>query len=417
MRRIYESLIVVIENKFRVDARYFINGGIWLSLSQVATISFGLLTTVLLTRYLPESSYGIYKYLIALATIFSVFSLSGVGQSILQTAAKGYRNFYRENITFIFKVNLLISLASLIGAGYYWYNENTLLSIGCALIALIQPLTQTFQSAPAYLNGIGNFKLGTKINLWRMFFISSITLITLLLTQNVLWLFLAYISSHLIVNLVTYRLFIKPADSTPEGITQKYLHYAKHTSLRNLIEGIASKADAIIIFTSLGAVELALYSVATVIPEQIKSSLKNVATLLMPKYAKIDDPDILIKTLPKRSFQLLVILVLITIAYILIAPLVIPFLFPKYPEAVLYTQIAAISFPTFIALLPHSILKAKLANSELYKINTINSILQIILVFLGATFYGLMGVVVATIIRRVFNLLVAYYFTFKKMST
>jgi O-antigen/teichoic acid export membrane protein len=417
MRKIYESLISITEKKFRVDARYFINGGFWLSLGQVTTIVFGLLTTVLLTRYLPETSYGIYKYLIALVAIFSAFSLSGVGQSILQTAAKGYGNFYRENISLIFKFNLLISLSALSGSVYYWYNDNTLLSIGCLLIALIQPITQTFQSIPAYLNGKGNFKLSTKIHLARMSFISATTLITLFLTQSVLWLFLAYISSHLVVNLVTYYLFIKPASKTPTHITQKYLNYAKHTSLRNLIEGIASKADAIIIFTSLGAVELALYSVATVIPEQIKSSLKNVATLLMPKYAKIDDPDILIKTLPKRSFQLLVILVLITIAYILIAPLVIPFLFPKYPEAVLYTQIAAISFPTFIALLPHSILKAKLANSELYKINTINSILQIILVFLGATFYGLMGVVVATIIRRVFNLLVAYYFTFKKMST
>jgi O-antigen/teichoic acid export membrane protein len=410
MRKIYESLISITEKKFRVDARYFINGGFWLSLGQVTTIVFGLLTTVLLTRYLPETSYGIYKYLIALVAIFSAFSLSGVGQSILQTAAKGYGNFYRENISLIFKFNLLISLSALSGSVYYWYNDNTLLSIGCLLIALIQPITQTFQSIPAYLNGKGNFKLSTKIHLARMSFISATTLITLFLTQSVLWLFLAYISSHLVVNLVTYYLFIKPASKTPTHITQKYLNYAKHTSLQNVVAGIANKADALIIFTRLGSVELALYSVATVIPEQVWASFKSLAALLIPKYAKVSDPNILIKTLPVRSLQLLTLLILVTTAYILISPFLIPFLFPNYPEAVLYTQVAALAFPAYLSLLPQSILKVKLDNSALHKINLSNSLMQVTLVFLGITFYGVLGAIIATVVRKYILLFCLYFF-------
>jgi len=243
-----------------------------------------------------------------------------------------------------------------------------------------------------------------------MSFISATTLITLFLTQSVLWLFLAYISSHLVVNLVTYYLFIKPASKTPTHITQKYLNYAKHTSLQNVVAGIANKADALIIFTRLGSVELALYSVATVIPEQVWASFKSLAALLIPKYAKVSDPNILIKTLPVRSLQLLTLLILVTTAYILISPFLIPFLFPNYPEAVLYTQVAALAFPAYLSLLPQSILKVKLDNSALHKINLSNSLMQVTLVFLGITFYGVLGAIIATVVRKYILLFCLYFF-------
>lgn len=416
MKMLYNQLTQKIERYLRIDAHYFLSGGFWLSLGQAITILFGLITTALLANYLNETDYGIYKYLLALATIFSVFSLTGISQSILQTAAKGHRNFYRENLPLIFKYNLLISLSAASGAIYYFANENFTLAIGCAAIAVLQPITNTFQHVVSQLQGEQRFKITSKISVIRTIFVSMITIVTLFLTKNILWLLLAYLSSQLFINLITHLLYSKKSAPTPADITRKYLHYAKHTSLRNLIEGVAYKADALIIFTRLGAVELAVYSIAIIIPEQVKGSLKNLSALLMPKYAKLSDPNILLKTLPYRSFQLLAILTVVSLVYILTIPFVYSTIFPKYPDAILYSQLIALSFPSFVTILAHNLLKAQLAERELYKINTYGAILQLLSVSIGVYFYGVLGIIIATIFKRYVMTFMFFYYIKSKFN-
>lgn len=408
MHRLYTAFADQIEKRFHVDARYFLSGGFWLSAGQAATIIFGLATTALFAHFLSETEYGVYRYLIGLAAIFSAFSLTGIGQSILQTAAKKYYGFYRATLRMNFLYSLGITVLSLAGAGYYWLNDNSTLAIGCVLIAFLQPLTKTFQINHPFLQGSRRFKDSTSLHTAQVLFTTIASVAVLFITQNILLLFATYLLSHLIVNLGAYWYLAPPKTKVPNDIFRKYISYAKHTSVRNIFSSVAQRLDTIIVFTQLGAAELAIYSIATVIPEQIKGSFKNIATLITPKYSMSGDPERIKASIPKRSVHLFLLALAVTAVYIFCAPIIYEFLFPKYSEAILFSQIAALSLPGIISVIPISYMKARLQNKELYYSDTITSIIMAVTTFIGVHYYGILGAVLARLVQRYLSTFIVY---------
>jgi O-antigen/teichoic acid export membrane protein len=413
MRAFYITLADKLEKHFRVDAHYFLSGGLWLILAQAVTIFFGVITTALFAHFLTEADYGVYKYLIGVAVLLSSLSLTGLGQSILQTAAKKYYGFYQQTLGTNFIYSLPITAISLLATGYYYHNENITLTIGFLLIALLQPLINTFQFIPTFLQGSRRFRESTTLQTVRIFTISLISLVTLYLTKDITLLFLAYLTGHLITNFASHLIFRPDAQTVPNEIGAKYLNYAKHTSLRNIVTNVSNRADMVLVFTQLGAVELAIYTIATIIPEQIKGSFKNLASLLLPKYAQHTGTTQLIKSVPKRSLQLFLILTGVAILYIFAAPYLYTLLFPKYPEAILLSQLAAISFPMLIFHIPYSILQSQLQENALYKLILSTSLFQIISLIAMITFFGLAGAVFAKILYRFVFLFASYLYLYK----
>ena len=407
MRALYHTFAQTIEKRFRIDAGYFLKGGFWLSVGQAATILLGLLTTVLLAQYLSEAQYGIYRYLIGLAAIFSAFSLTGLGQAILQTAARKYYSFYQKTLRTNFTYSLIITLFSLIGAGYYWINENTTLSLGCFLIAILQPFITTYGNTAAFLQGSSKFRESTLLHTARMLFVSLATIGVLFLTKSIIALFATYLLANLFANLASHLVLTVSSDKNKINF-DRYLGYAKHTSAQNIVSTISSKIDTLFIFTQLGAIELALYSIAIVIPEQIKGSLKNLATLILPKYSKNTDKNLVRRSIPKRSWQLFLLLCIVSLLYIIIAPYIYELLFPKYIDAVIYSQLAALSFPAAVAIIPISYMQSNLSNRLLYIYNLISSVMNIAFIAIGVIFFGIIGVIIARLIHRYLSAIITY---------
>ncbi len=404
-----------LQKKFNFDAHYFLKGGFWLSLTQLIVVVAGILTTSLFAHYLSETDYGIYRYLIGLAVLFSSLSLTGLGQSILQTAAKKYHGFYQETLKINFRYSLPISLVSLGGAIYYLIHDNHILSLGCGLIAVVQPITNAFQNTPVFLQGSRRFKEATVAQGIKVVFVSIICVIALFLTENILVLLCAYFGSNAVSNIM-FHLIYRPIQSspTPPEIAHQYINYAKSTSVRNIISVVSNRLDTVLIFTQLGAAELAIYTIATVIPEQIKASFKNLASLLLPKYARHENVDVIKRSVPKRSLQLFLVLFTITVLYIVVAPYIYELFFPKYQTAVFLSQISALAFPTFILYIPYSILQSRLAESELHRITVYSSIFQVVTIFSFIFFLGLLGAIIAKLIYRLFYLAIVYVY-FKKL--
>ena len=407
----YSSLANFINKKFRIDAHYFLKGGFWLSLAQLVTIALGLITTALFAYFLNENDYGIYRYLVGLAALFSAFSLTGIGQAVLQTAAKKYYSFYSETLKINFIYSVGIFLGGSIGSIYYWLNDNHTLSIGCLLIAVFQPLINTFQYTPSYLQGTGQFRKSTEIQSVRTVVSSLVSVLVLLLTQNIIALFATFLITSALASFVTH-LWYSPlkADPTPLKVKDQYISYAKNSSLRNAVSSIAFRADAIFIFTQLGAVELAVYSIATLVPEQIKGSFKNLASLLLPKYSSHTNEKILLGSVPRRSLQICAILLITTILYVVIAPYFYNLFFPKYQSSILYSQIYALAFPSFFALIPLTVIQSRLDENALNRINNQNTFLSLFLVILLTSFYGVMGAIIGKVLSRYIN---AFYIYFK----
>ncbi len=393
----------------RIDALYFIKGGFWLSVTQAITILAGLITTALFAHYLTEIEYGVYRYLVGLAALLSAFSLTGIGQAILQTAAKKYYSFYQETLKLNFLFSAGIVLSSIFGGAYYWLNGNSTLALGCLIIALFQPLINTFQYTTSYLQGDGQFRTSTIIQTIRTLVVSIASLFALLWTRNIIALFAVLLITTAFINLATH-LYCRPkkAGSTPKDISEKYILYAKNSSIRNAVSSIAFRADSLFIFTQLGAAELAIYSIATLVPEQIKGSFKNLSSLLLPKYSAHTNEKILLGGIPKRSFQISMLLLAITIFYIVISPYFYHLFFPKYEISILYSQIYALAFPSFFALIPMTVIQSRLDEKALDHINNQNTFWSLLLVIVLTIFYGIMGAVIGKVVARYLNAFYIY---------
>lgn len=406
-----------LARRFRFDAHYFLKGGFWLTLTQAIVVVAGLLTTAFFAHILSETAYGSYRYLLGLAIIFSSFSLTGLGEAILQATAKQYHRFYKETTVLNFLYSLPLVLISVCASLYYWFNENALLSAGCLLIGLLQPIINTFQYTPLFLQGAKRFRAATFVQGARAVFVAVITSLALFATQNILLLLLTYLASNAFINIVFYLLYSVPkTDHVPVEIKEKYLTYAKNTSIRNFLSTIAFRLDTVVLFTRFSAAELAIFSIATIIPEQIKGSFKSVASLMLPKYAAHPDPEIIKKGIPRRSLQLFLVLCTISAAYIIAAPYLYEIFFPKYVSAVLYSQLFALSFPAYAYYIPLTLFMAKLDEKKLNDFHFRTSILQILIVILVVFPFGLLGAIIARLVVQYLRMIYCFWLTFKAIG-
>jgi O-antigen/teichoic acid export membrane protein len=412
----YSPLANFLQKTFRFDAHYFLRGGFWLISSQFILIIFGLATSVFFANYLEETEFGKYRYLISISIILSSFSLSGLGQSILQTAIKKYYYFYTESVRLSLIYNLGISFSGIIGAIYYFINENITLAIGCLLIAILQPVITTFSFVPGFLQGQKKFRESTFTQVLKSLLVAISSLVGLYFTHNILILFFIYLSSQALTGFISHFLY-RPAKNTGELYTQEiknqYISYAKHTSIRNIISTIAFRLDSVLLFTSLGALELAVYTIATQIPEQIKGSFKNLSSLLFPKYSNHSDIKTIKISIAKKSLQLFIILVAISIIYSMIAPFLYKLLFPKYLDAIFYSQLFSIAFPAYIYYLPLTALMSQLDDKKLYAFHIKTSIFQIFVTIAFVYTSGLLGAIIANLISQYTKMIYCYWLIFK----
>ncbi len=404
-----------LQKKFKFDAAYFIRGGFWSTLGQVIGIVGGVITTSLFAYYLSPEDYGVYKYLIMLGVIFSSLSLTGIGQSILQSAAKGYAYFYPRGVRLSLKYNIGAILLSITAAGYYFFHDNYTLAIGCILIALFQPFINSFGNYPSFLQGSKKFRENTYFLIIKTIFIAAVSIISILITKNILVLLLVYLASNAFINFVLY-FFTRPklTQEISQEIIDKYTNYAKHTSIQNFLTNIATRLDSIIIFQQLGAAELAIYTIANIIPHQIKGSLKNISSLILPKFAKYNNIEDIKEIILRKGILLFLVLCVIMVLYVLLVPFLYHFLFPKYEEAIFLSQLSALAFPAFILFLPMGALKSQMKKKELYILNIISNVISIVLTVVLILLYGVLGAILAKILYRYINAFVSFYIILHK---
>ncbi|MCA9397691.1 oligosaccharide flippase family protein, partial [candidate division WWE3 bacterium] len=389
-----DPIIRLISKGLRTDGRYFLSGGFWLLIAQASTIAASLITAVFFAHYLSENIYGTYKYIIGLSAILTAFSLTGLPQAILQATAKGYQNFLLSSLPITIKYSFGIFLTSLTLAGYYYLNGNATLAIGCVMIAILHPATNLFSNISSYQTGLAQFRTVSNLHTIKSIAVSGASLAALYVTKDLLVLLFVYFLAQALVSVLSYFL-LKPtkADTTviPAKVWVSHIRYAKHTSLRTVLSKIANGLDSIVIFQYLGAAELALFSIATLIPNQIKSSFKNLQTLLLPKYSRHESLETLRQSIPVRSFQFLAILLTATLLFLYFVPLLYEVLFPKYPEAIPYAQLLALAFPASVFHIPMGALMAQKAERSLYQFDIVTSIIQILSLIALTYFFGLLG--------------------------
>ena len=306
------------EKYFKTDMVYLAKGGSWLTLGQIVSSASSFLLAIAFANLLPKETYGIYKYVLSIMGILAIPTLSGMSTAITQAVARGYEGSFSPVLKTKIRWGLLGGLASLVLAGYYYFNGNTTLTISFLISAAFLPFMDSFGIYNALPQGRKLFGISSRYGIISQIAGVSTMITAVFLTNNLFIILLAYFIPWTLMRFIFLQITLKKFPPN-QNQDPKTISYGKHLSLIGVIGTIASYLDRILIFHFLGAVEVAIYSFAIAMPEQIKGYFKNISTLTLPKLSKRSFKEIN-SVLYKRLLKLFIAGGLIAGIYILAAP-------------------------------------------------------------------------------------------------
>ena len=396
---------------------YLAKGGSWLTFGQIVSTIASFLLAIAFANLLDPITYGNYRYILSLVGILGIFSLTGMGTAITQAVARGYEgSFYRAFKTKL-KWGLLGGLASIILAGYYYFQGNTTLTFCFLIAAIFLPFMDSLSIYGSLLTGRKLFDVSTKFSIVSQLISVAIMVSVLFLTNNIFLIVFAYFIFHTLLRFIFLKITLRKYQPNKKR-DPKTLSYGKHLSLIGVIGIVASYLDRILIFHFLGAVEVAIYSFAIAMPEQIKGYFKNIPALALPKLAKRSFREIN-SVLYKRLLKLFIIGGLIAGIYVLLAPYLFKLFFPKYLDSIFFSQLFAI---TIVLRLPFSLFSAagqsKLTvtpKNFIYWGGILPQVILIISLLLLVNLFGIIGVVFSKILFLILAFIINLIF-WKKLS-
>lgn len=402
------------EKYTKTDMVYLAKGGFWLTIGQVASSFAAFILAVAFANFLSPETYGSYKYVISIVSILAIFTLPNMSIAFIRSVSQNKEGNIKDIINKKIKWGLIASFIALIFAIYYFLKNDSALAITFIIASIFLPVFNTFKIHYALLQGRKEFAISSKYLIWNQILPSLLMIIIVFFYKNIYVIVSSYFIIWTIVNTIFYKISIKkyPPNNNKDG---EVVNYGRDLSLMNILPTIVQYIDGILIFFYLGPVNLAIYSFAIAIPEQIKGLFKNTQMLILPKFSENNNYN-LKNNLKRKILQASGALIIVTILYIIIAPFVYKIFFHQYLNSINYSQIFAISIIFVSSVLPLSALQAKLAKKELYKFNTIRSILQICLVYFLVKYYGIWGAIISRILIDFINLLVLSLLTKNKLS-
>lgn len=378
---------------------YVARGSFWSTFNFIASSLFSTLLVIGFGNLVPKEVYGNYKYIMSLAGALGFIMFVGINTAVTQSAASGKIGSLSYAIKTQLRWNVLFTLTLLGVAGYYFFNDHASFAIAFIILAAGNPLVSTFNTYGAFLAGRKEFKRASLYASMTTFFYVLCMFTAIVVSADLIVLVGAYIIGSLVPLLYFHWKVVRslpPHDPLSAQEEKELVSYARHLNVLNIFGNLSQYVDKIVVFHYMGAVELAIYGFALAVPERIRGYLKNITALALPKLSERSLEDISLNFY-RRIFQGMLIGSLISIGYVVGAPIVFKLLLPKYLEAVHYSQIIGISY---IFLLPGTyigdIFKAQKMIRALYLSSLGGHITRIALFVLLGARWGIWGVIAAS---------------------
>ncbi len=411
--RIYQ-LLRRSEKHTKTDMVYLAKGGFWLILSQIISSLSSLVMVIAFANLISAELYGSYRYVISIIGVLLAATFPGINSMAIKSVAN------EDDATFwlLVRKKALWSLAStglgLLLSLYYAINHNGELALVFVIASAAIPLSVTAGMYSSFLNGRKDFrKLAQWSTLVKLIVVISFVVL-LPFIKSLALLFLVYFIPELVIEglllLTLYRKDQKRGQIQVE--IKKLSRFSLHLSLMEAIKTIAGQIDKVLIFHYLGAAQLAIYTIATSAPGQIKGILQNLSTLAWPKFSSTKEESIR-ATLPAKLFKLELIILGCVAIYWIVAPFLFPIFFPKYANAVFLSQIFSLSLLFFPRTFLSTAMTAHLKQKEMYAIRILAPLARIAVFAIALPFWGLWGAIIGSIISNVLTTTI-YQFFFRK---
>ncbi len=399
------SLLRKSEAIFKTDMIYLAKGGFWQAFGQVSSSIFSLFLVLTFANLVPKETYGLYRYILSLAGILGIFTLTGMNRSVTQAVASGYDGALKAAVTYQLKWSLLMMGAFWGLAGYYFLHHNTQIAISLMIMSVCTPLVQSFNTYGAYLEAKKEFRLNNIFSAISVCIYVAGMMVAILLSGHIVWLIFAYSITTAMTTIVFYGITIKMVEPVTHD-SGEVLRYGKHLTFIGLIAPISSQIDSIIITHFWGTAQLALYSLALAIPSRAVSFIKSFVDLGFPKLVGRTVEEIE-SIYSKRIFQGLIVGIGCAIVYISLAPYIFTYVIPQYIESIHYSQVLALGMITAMPNRYHSTLFESRKLSKLILTNgIIQSFIKITLYIVLGIWGGILGLTFAYVINSLISLII-----------
>jgi len=385
------------ERYTKTDMVYLASGSFWIGIGQVSNAAAGFVSALVFGNLLPRDAYGVYKYILTLSSMLGSFSLTGLRTALTRSVSRHHDGDLQKGFWLSVRWSLLMVAASFALGLYYFWQGNFTLGAGMLIFGSFSPILNGANLYAYYLNGARRFKQENLYSIGRdwipLFALAS----TLFVTKNVVVISLVYFASN---TAAAYLFYLHTLRSVPPSSTTStdLVSYSTHLSAMAVLSGVITQADKLLVFHYLGATELAVYSFATAMPNQLQSAFKTLYTLALPKFSLKETAD-LKKIIFKRILQAGLLGVVATGAYVLAAPYIFYWFFPLYLDAIPYTELFAF---TILLSATGSITSVYFdSQSEVQKkyiITIFSNLSKLVLMMVLLRYMGMAGIIVGILV-------------------
>lgn len=400
------------EKYTKTDMTYLAKGGLWLVLGQIALAVISLSLSVALANLIPQNALGQFKFVQAGASIIGAFALTGMSVAVIQAVARGFEGSLMAGVRDSLRWSFGIIVLALGVSGYYFINDNISLSLSFLGVAVLSPIITSTSLFSSYLNGKKLFAILTIFSVVRQFTIACTIMTTIFLAQDPLVIVLVYFLTDTIV-CVTFFLITQIKFVKNLKVDEDTISYSKHLSVMEIVKIISMQADKILIFSTLGAGPLAVYTIAMAPISQLKGIDQIIANLAFPKFTQQSFP-VLQKTLLNKVLQLTGVMAILAVLYIFSAPYIFSILFPQYMQSVIYSQVYTTSLLVIPSILFVKALTAHKKTRQQYILKITTPLLKITLLIILLPLYGIWGALFALISTEIAWMFLSIYLFYKR---
>lgn len=394
---------------------YLVGQSSWLLIGQLVIFSSSFLLAYVFGNYIEPSDYGLYKFVLAIATLATLTTLTGISTALAKATAEGYDvSLYK-----ILKIRILFGLIGTIIllsiSMYYLLIGNILLATMLAVASIWVPVYESISDYQFFLQGKQNFKTQAYLKIIQRFILTLTLIAIILLSSNIIVITFTFFSVSALSHLIGFYFTLKKYPTVDDKDTSytKIINYGKNLSLMNVFLIGSNQLDKIILFKFLGPAQLAVYFFAIAIPQEISGLLGNINNVAFPKLVNKKSSQFKI-ALIKKILLLTTILLMPVALYYFLAPYLFHAFFPKYLDAILISQL----YIGTILFIPASLISHYFYAINHQKALWLTSIsgpfILIFSILLFVPYLGLLGAVIAVYIRNSTDLLFSLYYFFSK---
>ncbi len=410
-----DSLFMWLNRVFKTDIKYLVRGGFFLTLTQISSAFIGLGMTIAFANLIPQETFGTYKYILSLYTLFAIGTFPGIDTAVTQSTIHGFDHAYMQGFRRKLSWGILATGATLIFSAYtYFVSKNIELAYLIGMMAFALPLMEAGTVATSYFNGKKKFTTWAGVDVATQVISAGSLVTTMFLTESIYWLLFAYFIPYILTRIFTV-FYLCPKISENQNEDPHLYSYGTNLSFFQVATRIISSIDQIILFHFLGPIQVAIFALAQALPTRIQSILRISGSLAFPKFAGKDIKDIA-PALLQKMYVFGGIILLGCFIFVATVPYVFEYLLPKYIESIKYSQVLIFYTLSAITYPFGSLLFAQKKIKETYTVTAVNFSSKIIAIIILVPLYGVWGAVYGTVISSFANIAITIYILKRKFS-